>query len=572
MKDTKHIGEPDATVVVGPDLKIVAFSKSAERITGLSEKELFQKNIEVLFKNTQNELGHIIDCFQSGKPKINLTLKIITKDDLEKSVFTSITPIRKSDNSISSVVLIFRDTTEMLDLFESLNEKVIESENRKNMLEAIFESRIEGTFTIDNDWVITSFNHAAEGITGFNRKEAIGKKCWEVFKSRLCQNGCHMENTINKHKRSVDNELIITRKGGEKLPIRVNSSPLFNADKEYIGGVETFRDISELANLKKHLQERYRFENMVGHSKEMQNVYVKLENVANSDSTVLITGESGTGKELVARAIHLHSDRRIKPFTVVNCSAFAESLLESELFGHERGAFTGAVRTKPGHLELAQEGTLFLDEIGDISLPVQVKLLRVLETRKFERVGGTKTINMNARLICATNKNLEDEVGKNRFREDFYYRINVFNIHLPPLRKRLVDLPLLLDHILVKLSVKFKKRIQTISPEALNYLKKHHWPGNIRELENALEHAFILCHDKVIDSRHLPEWLLNQGKAINSDDHTQSISDSIQLTEKMLLRATLDKYNGNRSKTAAELGIDPSTLWRKMKKYNMFKK
>jgi len=569
MAKDKYLGEPDGTVVVGSDLKIVAFSKSAERMTGFSEKDVFQKNVNILFKDNKSDIKYITDCFNTGKPKLNVSLDLSTSDQSHKRVFTSITPIKKSDNSISSVVLIFRDTAEMLGLIESLNQKDLESENRKNMLEAIFESRIEGTFTIDNDWTITSFNHAAEGITGYNRKEAIGKKCWDVFQSRLCRNGCHMEYTINKHKRSVDHELVISSKEGKQIPIRVNSAPLNNANKDYIGGVETFRDISELANLRTHLQEIYQFENMVGHSKEMQKVYVKLENVAQSDSSVLITGESGTGKELVARAIHLNSDRKNKPFTVVNCSAFAETLLESELFGHERGAFTGAVRTKPGHLELAQEGTLFLDEIGDISLPVQVKLLRVLETRKFERVGGTKTIHMNVRLICATNKILEDEIKDNRFREDFYYRINVFNIHLPPLRERLDDLPLLLEHILERLSLKFKKNIHTISPDALNYLQKHHWPGNVRELENVLEHGFILCHGKIIEAEHLPEWLIKREIALEVSKETTHISDSLKNTEKILIQSTLDKYQGSRTKTAEELGIDTSTLWRKMKKYKL---
>ncbi len=569
MEKDKYLGEPDGTVVIGQDFNIVAFSKSAERITGYNEKDVFGKSIDTLFENNNKDMKYLVDCFTSGKPKINLSLQITTADQTQKQVFTSLTPIKKSDNSISSVVLIFRDTAEMLGLIESLHQKDFESESRKNMLEAIFDSRIEGTFTIDHDWTITSFNHAAEGITGYNRNEAIGKKCWDVFQSRLCQNGCHMEYTIHKHKRSVDNELLITNKDGKQVPIRVNSAPLFNANQEYFGGVETFRDISELANLRTHLQERYRFENLIGHSKEMQKVYVKLENVAQSDSTVLITGESGTGKEVVARAIHLNSDRKNKPFAVVNCSAFAETLLESELFGHERGAFTGAVRTKPGHLELAQEGTLFLDEIGDISLPVQVKLLRVLETRRFERVGGTKSINMNIRLICATNKVLEDEIKNHTFREDFYYRINVFNIHLPPLRQRLDDLPLLLDHILEKLSLKFKKSIQTISPDALIHLKNHQWPGNVRELENVLEHAFILCHGEVIEPRHLPEWLLNRGPAPDTRDLSPRIADSLKNTEKLLIQSTLDKHDGNRNKTAKELGIDTSTLWRKMKKFKL---
>ncbi|MCK5034099.1 MAG: sigma-54-dependent Fis family transcriptional regulator, partial [Calditrichia bacterium] len=300
--------------------------------------------------------------------------------------------------------------------------------------------------------------------------------------------------------------------------------------------------------------------------KVMQKLYVMLENVSQTDSTVLITGDSGTGKELVARAIHLNSHRNTDPFVVVNCSAFVETLLESELFGHERGAFTGAIRTKLGHFELAQGGTLFLDEIGDISLAVQVKLLRVLETRKFQRVGGTKNINLDIRLIAATNKDLKEEVRSGAFREDLYYRINVFNIHLPPLKERLDDLPLLLKHFLEKLNYKFNKNIECICPEVSNILQNHTWPGNIRELENVLEHTFVLCHTNSIKPEHLPIWLSNQAKAQSEND---SNNTSIQSAEIQVIKDTLIKFDGNRKKTAECLSIDVSTLWRKMKKYNL---
>ncbi|MFC2089042.1 sigma-54 interaction domain-containing protein, partial [Calditrichota bacterium] len=484
-------------------------------------------------------------------------------------VISSITPIKRQKNDIVSIVFVFRDTKEMESMVKSLQDKSIEILNEKNKLEAIFNSRSEGTFTIDNDWNITSFNRSAEKITGYPRQQAIGKKCWDIFQSRLCRNGCHMENTMSEKKLSVENELLIVRKDKNHLPIRVNSAPLFNSEGDCIGGVETFRDISEIKNLTAHLEERFKFENIIGRSKVMQKMYNLLENVAKTDSTVLVTGESGTGKELVARAIHLNSDRKTKPFIVVNCSAFAETLLESELFGHERGAFTGAIRTKQGHFELAQEGTLFLDEIGDISLPVQVKLLRVLESRQFTRVGATKQINMNVRIIAATNKNLYDEVKNGHFREDLFYRINIFNVHLPPLRDRMTDLPILLEHFLDKLKHKFKKGIQGIAPPAYKLLDKHQWPGNVRELENVLEHAFVLCQGKIIQSEHLPEWLWQNIDVVDTIDQSYDEKHALQDAEKTTLRKTLNKFTGHRGKTAAALGIDKSTLWRKMKKFDL---
>jgi transcriptional regulator with PAS, ATPase and Fis domain len=378
-----------------------------------------------------------------------------------------------------------------------------------------------------------------------------------------------MESTLKSKKEMLNNDLVIKRKNGSRIPIRVNSKPFFDTEGDCIGGIETFRDISEIKILTKHLEERFSFANIIGKSKIMQNLYTLLEHVSQTDSTVLITGDSGTGKELVARAIHLNSERKMQPFMAVNCSAFVETLLESELFGHERGSFTGAFKTKPGRFELARNGTLLLDEIGDLTPQVQVKLLRVLETRQFERVGGTKPIQMEARIITATNKDLKKEIKENRFREDLFYRINVVNIHLPPLRERIDDLPMLVDHFIHKFKKKFKKNIKSISPDTFDVLRKYSWPGNIRELENVLEHAFVLCSQNTIHLQNLPEWLVENLKVkkplITGEKNKESIKDA----EKLHILSILNKYDGNRTKVAHALGIDKSTLWRKMKKYDL---
>ncbi len=562
----KEIVTTDGIVVINREMEIIAFNEAASRISGLTENEVILKDIKILFRNSEKDCDHIISTFKTGKSISNFTINITNSENKILEVISSITPIKKKSGDIISVVFIFRNIKEMLSLVESLNQKSLEILSEKNRLESIFNSRTEGTFTIDDDWKITSFNHSAERITGYSQEEAIGQQCWDIFKSKLCKNGCQMEFSMSEQKTMVDNELVISKKNNEQIPIRVNSAPLFDGVNNTIGGVETFLDISEIKNLTTHLEERYKFENIIGRSKVMQKLYVMLENVSQTDSTVLITGDSGTGKELVARAIHLNSHRNTDPFVVVNCSAFVETLLESELFGHERGAFTGAIRTKLGHFELAQGGTLFLDEIGDVSLAVQVKLLRVLETRKFQRVGGTKNINLDIRLIAATNKDLKEEVRSGAFREDLYYRINVFNIHLPPLKERLDDLPLLLKHFLEKLNYKFNKNIECICPEVSNILQNHTWPGNIRELENVLEHTFVLCHTNSIKPEHLPIWLSNQAKAQSEND---SNNTSIQSAEIQVIKDTLIKFDGNRKKTAECLSIDVSTLWRKMKKYNL---
>jgi transcriptional regulator with PAS, ATPase and Fis domain len=296
----------------------------------------------------------------------------------------------------------------------------------------------------------------------------------------------------------------------------------------------------------------------VGRNKEIKQIINVFESVSQTDSSVLITGESGTGKELAARAIHINSRRKTGPFIAVNCSAFAESLIESELFGHEKGAFTGADKTRIGRFELANNGTLFLDEIGDLSPAVQTKLLRILETKDFERVGGNKTLKMNARIIAATNKKLTEEISTGKFREDLYYRINVINIHLPPLRERMDDFPLLVTHFINLNNNKFNKSVKHFSSEAFDILLNYKYPGNIRELENIIEHCFVLCTGSIIHSDSLP-------KRIREFKEPQIIG-SFDSAEKSIVLSALERNNWNKSKTASELNINPSTLWRKMKK------
>jgi len=437
--------------------------------------------------------------------------------------------------------------------------------DQKNRLDAIFNSNIEGTFTIDDNWQVTSFNYSAEKITGYKKEEAIGKKCWEIFNSSFCRNGCHMEKTMLKGKSTIGNELEIINKNGKVVPIRVNSAILINNQNKKSGAVETFIDISEIKNLSAHLKDRFHYIDIIGKNKELEKVFYLLESVSKTDSSVLITGESGTGKELIARSIHLGSARQKGPFIALNCSAFVEALIESELFGHEKGSFTGAVNTKIGKFELAQGGTLFLDEIGDISLPIQTKLLRVIETRLFERVGGNKSIAMDTRIIAATNKNLQEEIKAGRFREDFFYRINVINIHLPPLRERKDDLFLLVERLIKSFNKKFNKTIRQFSSSAYDILMDYDWPGNIRELENVIEHSFVLCRSDIIQEDDLPKYLRN--KKAETISHNMLINQNqFMAAEQDIIINTLKKNNGNKTKTAMELNMNPTTLWRKMKK------
>jgi len=558
---------PDGIAVIGKECNIVVFNEAASRITGFPEDEIVGENCGILFEENSDGMNFLKESIRDNRAFTNLAFNIKTKKESEKNVLASITPIVRNENVVSSV-LVFRDTKEMLSLAEDLEEKTTELLNQKNKLDAIFNSNIEGIFTIDDDWNVTSFNAAAEKITGYKINEAIGKKCWQIFNSQICCNGCHMEQTMKNGKPTIANELEIINKFGNRIPIRVNSAILKNNKNEKIGAVETFLDISEIKNLTEHLNERFKYENIVGKNKEIKQIINVLESVAQTDSSVLITGESGTGKELAARAIHLNSHRRTGPFTAVNCSAFVESLIESELFGHEKGSFTGAIKSKVGRFELANGGTLFLDEIGDLSVTVQTKLLRVLETREIERVGSNKPIKIDTRIIAATNKNLEREIEAGRFREDLYYRINVMNIQLPPLRERKDDLPILVNHFIEKFNSKFERNIKHFSSSAFDILMDYNWPGNIRELENVIEHCFVLCDSDIIQIEHLPKRLRDgefntiQGGGTNNFNH-------IKDAERNIIIKTLKKHNGNRTKTAEELNIHPTTLWRKMKKFNL---
>ncbi len=436
-------------------------------------------------------------------------------------------------------------------------------------LRAIFQSRLEGTFTTDCHGHITSFNHAAETITGYTAREAIGQCCYNLLKTSICQKDCIHHNTDGDSLQSFRGDtrtIHITRKNSAEVPVRVNTAPLSASNGEILGLVSSFQDISELNNLRKHIRDQYNPTHLIGRSPAIRKVLQLIQQVSNTESKVLITGESGTGKELVARAIHLYSSRHSGPFVPLNCAALVETLLESELFGHEKGAFTGAVSTKLGRLEQAKGGTLFLDEIGDIPLAAQVKLLRVLETGTFERVGGTDTKKMEARLITATNKNLDEAIRNGTFREDFFYRINIINIQIPPLRERREDIDMLADHFLKRNPVALAKGVVSIHEDARTLLNQYAWPGNIRELENVLEHAVVMTANTEIMPFHLPERIM----AKSQFESTSSVEiNPVHDAEINLIVSTLQKHEGNRTRTAAELGMDKSTLWRKMKRFNL---
>ncbi len=427
---------------------------------------------------------------------------------------------------------------------------------------AILDSIDCGVFTTDLDYRITAFNRAASLITGFSKKEAVGSYCYEILRSNICQTDCLLKKTFQK-KHAISNiQVDILSKSGKLVPVMISTNLLKNEENDIIGGIEMFRDIGLIEELRKEVKKKYNYEDIASKNYHILKIFDILPDIADSDANVLIQGPSGTGKELFARAIHNTGKKKDGPFIAVNCGALPDSLLESELFGHEKGAFTDALRKKPGRFAAACGGTIFLDEIGDTSPALQVKLLRVIQEKAFEPLGSVETVHTDARVIAATNKDLYSLVQEGSFREDLYYRLNVIKIDLPPLLDRKEDIPLLVDSFIRKYNRLMNKEIEGISEDGLTVLMNYDYPGNIRELENIIEHAFVMAKGKYIDVHHF------------SDDLKKTIvqrppEGGLELLEKDAIVNTLRMFDGNKSQTAEYLNIDRTTLWRKMKKYGI---
>ena len=432
----------------------------------------------------------------------------------------------------------------------------------KGQFKVILDSISEGVFTVDRDWKITSFNRAAETITKVPRKEAIGRRCSEVLRASICESDCALRSTMKTGRPVTCRPIYIIDGRGEKIPISISTALLKDEEGRVIGGVETFRDLSLVEELRRELRGRHGFADIISRNERMLRLFDILPEIAGSDSTVLLEGESGTGKELFARAIHDLSSRADHPLVAVNCGALPDSLLESELFGYKAGAFTDAKKDKPGRFARAEGGSLFLDEIGDISPAMQVKLLRVLEEKAYEPLGSTGPVKANARVIAASNKNLFDLVKEGKFRQDLYYRVNIVRIVIPPLRDRKEDIPLLIDHFIGKFNRLRDKNIISVSPASLAILMKHDYPGNVRELENIIEHAFILCPRGMIEPAHLPEYLYpRERQGVPPPSSPRSLKEM----EADFLKTVLERNDWNRPAAARELGIHKTTLYRKIK-------
>lgn len=427
----------------------------------------------------------------------------------------------------------------------------------------ILDSIADGVFTVDADMRITTFNRAAEEITGFTAREAVGRFCHEILRTRVCFSACPLKEAQATGEAVVNRELDITDKHNRKVPVSFSASVLRNEHGQAVGGVKTFRDLSPVYILKRGIKEKYSFRDLVSRHPAMRRLFDLLPDVAATEATVLLNGESGTGKELFTRAVHDLSPRREGPLVVVNCGALPEPLLESEVFGSRKGAYTGSVENRPGRLEMARGGTLFLDEIGDLPLPLQVKLLRVLENKEFQPLGAKSPVTADVRFVAATHRDLEEMVAEGTFRRDLYFRLNVVQFKIPPLRERPEDIPLLVDMALDRFNGRYGKKIRGFSSEALKVLLHYHYPGNVRELLNIVEQAVIFCRDGEIDVDLLRPTIVSSDR--EQEAAKPAPATPPQATPEMLAQL-LVRHKGNRSQVAKELGVDRTTLWRWMKK------
>ncbi len=441
---------------------------------------------------------------------------------------------------------------------------VLKDELTCEKLLTMIDSISDGVFTVDLDYKITFLNKAAERITGYSKSAALGKKCADILQTNICDKGCALQRTMSSRKPVINKLVCMTNKRGQRIPISVSTALLKDNKGNITGGVETFRDLNMVEKLRKEFTVIFSFENIISQDHKMLELFKILPTIAQSESSVLIEGESGTGKELVAQALHNLSPRKAEPFVSINCGALPDTLLESELFGYKAGAFTDAKKDKKGRFAIADKGALLLDEIADISPAMQVKLLRVLQEKNYEPLGSTQSEKSDVRIITTTNKQLEELVSRGTFRQDLYYRINVVKIVLPPLRDRKGDIPLLIDHFIDQFNKLRNKNISGMAQPALALLMKHNFPGNIRELENIIEHAFILSPGGVIKAEHLPEYL-QEKRVIPAVE----IASTMNEMESLFIIAALKKNNWSRKKTARELGINASTLYRKIKKLGL---
>lgn len=548
----------DGYAEIDPTGKVTFFNSAYLRIFGFSPHEIADSDPRDFIENkTLRAASKVyLEVYRTGIPAKGITHEITRRDGSKRVIETYVSLKVSEQGPATGTRCIIRDITERKKAEEEIT-------RHRSRLEAIFRSVNEAIITVDKDMKVMETNKTAEEICGLSTKDIVGKVFNDCMKH--CRKSCHevLQNVLESREIIRDYRIECKHRNRPRQITMVTASPLLDNENRFMGAVLVLRDISRLSSLEDELTERYQFHSMIGKSNRMQEIYDLLETLSDIETTVLVTGDSGTGKEMVSKALHYSGIRKDKPLIKVNCSALSENLLESELFGHVKGAFTGAISDRQGRFQAAEGGTILLDEIGDISPAIQLKLLRVLEEKEFERVGESTPIKANVRVIAATNQDLQEGVRVGRFREDLYYRLKVIEIALPPLRERPEDIPLLVDHFCRRFNDTFHKKIEGVSAEVLKCFMNYPWPGNIRELRHCLERAFILCRDRTIIMENLPPELRQY-----VDKKSSAPAQKTTLTPQNILEA-LNRTNWDKCEAARLLGVHRATLYRNIAKYDL---
>jgi PAS domain S-box-containing protein len=558
----------DGMVAVSPEGRVLFANNSFLARSGFRLDGIVGKPCREVVRDSICDAGcPLAEVLETGKPVDRFDVEVHGKDGGRMSACINFTPLRDEDGRVVGVVEVIRDISKLNELKDNLRKTNSMYRRERIKIRTILDNIPSGVYTVDQEMTLLSFNRSIERITGYSAEEAVGRKCHEVLRSDFCEAGCPLKRSIRTGETIRGVEVNLRTRDGEVVPIASSTALLRDEDNQPIGGICSFRDLREVHAVHASQGQVRDFVGMISKNHRMHEIFDLIETVAESDANVLIEGESGTGKELVARAIHRLSGRREKPFLGVNCASLNEHLMESELFGHVRGAFTGAVKDRMGRFEMAEGGTLFLDEVSEIGPHLQAKLLRVIQEREYQRVGETKTRKADVRILSATNRRLKDLLASGAFRDDLYYRLNVVSIIPPPLRDRKEDIPALVDHFLDQAREHNGGRRRSFSPLAMRALLEYSWPGNVRELENAVERARICSRGEVIEESALPAEI--RGGKGSSHRRAAPAGDSTGEGEEERVREALSRSRGSREEAAALLGISRVTLWRKMKRFGV---
>ena len=543
-------------LIIDLQRRISAMNCTAQALLGLKEDEALGKDCREVFCG----VPCMVKClFNAGEEWDGEPSPAVSENkDSQRLITRLATPIYDIQGRAAGCLTILQDHSPIVDLINRVHYE-------ERSLKMILENLDIGIFTVNKGGHITFLNTEAEKITGYHRQQILGKPCSALFSGNDSRDICLLKDSIADGKTRVCASGRIAISSGRSIPVRASYMALHNEKGSIVGGLATFHDLSEVHQLKKAITERYTFQDMIGKDPSMQKIFEMARVVAMSDATILIEGPTGTGKDLLAKIIHSTGRRSARAFIKVNCAALPDTLLESEMFGYVKGAFTGAFQNKPGRFHQADGGTIFLDEIGDLPLSLQAKLLRVLEDKDFYPLGSRHPITVDVRVISATNRGLDKLVEERLFRQDLFYRLNVVRIELPALKNRKSDIPLLIQQSMGRLCPPDKGPPRGISDKAMDILLNYDYPGNIRELENILEHALIVGQSGIILPHHLPNYLHQAGTLQNPSPPKALLQDA----ECRKILQALETHGGNRALAAKSLQMNRSTLWRKMKRFQI---